>query len=55
MSEMGVSYLVQVCQAILTILFVCICGLSIAALVGRTQYWGFYTTNGADPGAYYIK
>ncbi|BDA50185.1 hypothetical protein COCOBI_15-3140 [Coccomyxa sp. Obi] len=44
-----------VCQALLAVLFLAIFALSIAALVGRRQYWTYYTTNRSDPGAYYFS
>ncbi|CAL8465305.1 g4840 [Coccomyxa elongata] len=44
-----------VCQALLSVLFLAIFALSIAALVGRRQYWTYYTTNRSDPGAYYVS
>lgn len=45
----------QICSALLSVLFLCIFGLSIAALVGRRQYWTYYTSNSQDPGAFNVE
>jgi hypothetical protein len=44
-----------VCQAILSVVFLAIFALSIAALVGRRQFWTYYTTDRSDPGAYHVS
>lgn len=51
----GCSALKQVCSAFLSITFLSIFGLSVAALVGFSRYWTYYTTNGSDPGAYNVQ
>ncbi|EIE23202.1 hypothetical protein COCSUDRAFT_63560 [Coccomyxa subellipsoidea C-169] len=44
-----------VCSTFLSITFLSIFGLSVAALVGFSRYWTYYTTNRSDPGAYNVQ
>ncbi|KAK9903536.1 hypothetical protein WJX75_008168 [Coccomyxa subellipsoidea] len=44
-----------ICSGILSLLFLSICGLSVAALVGYSRYWTYFTSNRSDPGAYNVQ